>query len=117
MKTHWLLAALAAAACLAGTASAQTTLNAPTASIKRGQALVRRNCAFCHAVGAAGVSRNVQAPPFRDLHQRYPIEMLAEALADGMLTGHPAMPQFRFKDREIDDIINYLQAIQTKGPT
>ena len=36
------------------------------------------------------------APPFRLLPQRYPVEHLAEALAEGIVTGHPAMPQFKF---------------------
>ena len=32
------------------------------------------------------------APPFRILHTRYPIESIAEALAEGISTGHPSMP-------------------------
>ena len=34
------------------------------------------------------------APPFRDLPKRYPVENLAEALAEGIVTGHPARPRF-----------------------
>ena len=84
-------------------------------SFARGHAIVQRNCAFCHAVGARGDSPNAKAPRFRELHNRYPVEMLAEALAEGMLTGHPEMPEFRFTPREIDDIIAYLKSIQTRG--
>ena len=84
-------------------------------SFARGHAIVQRNCAFCHAVGARGDSPNAKAPRFRELHNRYPVEMLAEALAEGMLTGHPEMPEFRFNPREIDDIIAYLKSIQTRG--
>jgi len=75
---------------------------------------VQRNCAVCHAVGTRGESRNHEAPPFRELHTRYPVEMLAEALAEGILTGHPAMPQFTFPPGEIEDIIVYLKSIQTQ---
>ena len=41
------------------------------------------------------------APPFGDLSKRYPSENLAEALAEGIVTGHPAMPRFTFEPREI----------------
>lgn len=74
-----------------------------------------RNCSQCHAVGKQGASPNKAAPPFRDLHLRYPVESLAEALAEGILTGHPAMPEFRFKPREVEDIINYLRSVQSQG--
>jgi len=76
---------------------------------------VERNCSVCHAVGARGASRNPEAPPFRELHTRYPVETLAEALAEGILVGHPAMPQFKFQPREIEDIITYLKRVQTRG--
>jgi cytochrome c len=88
---------------------------ANAASVEHGRQIVQRNCAICHAVGPRGRSTNREAPPFRDLHARYPVEMLAEALAEGILTGHPAMPQFVFPARDIDDIIAYLQSIQTRG--
>ena len=102
-------AALAAVVLVSGQARAAQD------SFARGHAIVQRNCAFCHAVGARGDSPNAKAPRFRELHNRYPVEMLAEALAEGMLTGHPEMPEFRFTPREIDDIIAYLKSIQTRG--
>jgi mono/diheme cytochrome c family protein len=94
-------------AVLAGASGAQA------ASLENGRRIVQRNCAMCHAIGTTGESRRRAAPAFRDLHNRYPIEMLAEALAEGMLTGHPEMPEFKFQPREIDDIIAYLNSIQT----
>ena len=69
---------------------------------------------MCHAVGRSGASPNTAAPPFRDLHQRYPVDSLAEALAEGILTGHPQMPEFRFAPEEVNDIILYLKSIQTE---
>ena len=53
------------------------------------------NCGQCHAVGPIGESPLRIAPPFRTLHQRYPVESLAEALAEGIVTGQPSMPEFR----------------------
>lgn len=83
-------------------------------SPENGRVLVERNCAMCHAVGTKGKSPKEYAPPFRELSQRYPIEKVEEALADGMLAGHPAMPEFRFLPQEIDDIIAYLKLIQMR---
>jgi hypothetical protein len=51
------------------------------------------------------------APPFRTLSQRYPIETLAEALAEGIVTGHPEMPQFVFQPRDIDALLGYIAGL------
>jgi mono/diheme cytochrome c family protein len=55
-----------------------------------------------------------EAPPFRTLSERYPVTALEEAFAEGILVGHPAMPEFRFEPHEIDAIIAYLQSVQTR---
>jgi len=81
----------------------------------RGQALLTTNCSRCHAVGRTGDSTHPEAPPFRSLGQRYPIEVLAEALAEGLSSGHPAMPEFRFEIDDVDAILSYLNSIQEKG--
>ena len=80
----------------------------------RGRALVERNCGMCHAIGKAGASPFHPAPPFRELNQRYKIDDLGEALAEGIITGHPAMPEFRFSPAEVNDIIRYLKSVQTR---
>lgn len=82
------------------------------ASAERGRALVQRHCAGCHAVGTTGRSRNPAAPPFRELHKRYPVENLAEALAEGIIVGHPAMPELRFGPTDVNAIIRYLKSVQ-----
>jgi cytochrome c len=100
---------------LAGLTLAAALLPASaSADAARGQALVQKNCGMCHAVGRTGASPNAAAPAFRDLHLRYPVDSLAEALAEGILTGHPQMPEFRFAPEEVNDIILYLKSIQTE---
>ena len=79
---------------------------------ERGKALVQDNCAECHAVGIEGGSPLEAAPPFRTLGQRYPVTNLEEALAEGIVTGHPGMPQFVFEPDDVGAIIAYLQSIQ-----
>jgi hypothetical protein len=46
------------------------------------------------------------------LGQRYSIDSLAEALAEGLSTGHPDMPEFIFEISEVGAILAYLQSIQ-----
>jgi len=78
----------------------------------RGESLLTTNCARCHAVGRAGTSPHPAAPPFRTLSRKYKIEGLAEALAEGLSTGHPDMPEFVFAPEDVGAIIDYLQSIQ-----
>ncbi len=80
--------------------------------VKQGEAIARTNCARCHAVGRLGSSPLREAPPFRELHTRYPVEDLAEALAEGITTGHPTMPEFRLQSDQADDLIAYLRSLE-----
>lgn len=88
--------------------------SAEDAAVARGRDLVQRNCGVCHAIGAKDASPNPAAPAFRELHKRYPIDDLAEALAEGILTGHPQMPEFSFPPDDVNAIIDYLKGIQTR---
>lgn len=76
--------------------------------------MLQKNCASCHAVGRSGASPNKDAPAFRTLGQRYPVDSLEEALGEGILSGHPDMPEFRFDADEVGAIIVYLQSIQQR---
>ncbi len=53
------------------------------------------------------------APAFRDLNRNYPLDNLGEALAEGILTGHPAMPEFQFAPEDINAILRYLESVQS----
>jgi cytochrome c len=46
------------------------------------------------------------------LHKRYPIETLAESLAEGIQTGHPTMPEFRLEPDQIHDLLSYLKTLE-----
>jgi mono/diheme cytochrome c family protein len=81
-------------------------------SAQRGKTFVQANCAQCHAVGIDGPSPLSIAPPFRTLHRRYPVESLQEALAEGIVTGHPTMPQFRLDPDHIAGLIAYLKTLE-----
>jgi len=77
-----------------------------------GRRLAEANCARCHAIGRVGESPLPIAPPFRALHTRYPVEDLAEALAEGIVVGHPTMPEFRLDPDQIDNLIAYLKTLE-----
>ena len=87
---------------------------APGGPESRGHILVQRYCAGCHAVNPTGKSPNAAAPAFRNLNERYKIDDLGEALAEGILTGHPAMPEFRFPPEDVDAVLRYLKSIQSR---
>ena len=100
--------ALALLALAPAKASAQDTQ-----TLARGRLLVQRYCAGCHAVTRSGHSPRAGAPPFRELHERYQPDDLAESLAEGILVGHPAMPQMAFPQADVKAILVYIKSIQT----
>jgi mono/diheme cytochrome c family protein len=79
---------------------------------QRGRTFAQTNCSQCHAIGRIGTSPLSAAPPFRDLHKRYPVESLAEAFSEGIVTGHPSMPQFQLDVAQINDLLAYLKSLE-----
>ena len=88
------------------------TVRAEADSVQRGRELARANCARCHSIERSGASPLKSAPPFRSLHQRYPVENLEEALAEGIVTGHTDMPEFRLEPDQIANFIDFLKALE-----
>ena len=84
-------------------------------TIAQGKALVEEKCARCHAIGLDDKSPHEGAPPFRDVVEIYPSENLAEALAEGIVSGHPDMPVFKFEPPQIEAFLGYLNSL-SKGP-
>lgn len=82
--------------------------------LRRGEQLLQRDCASCHAIGRTGASPRPDAPAFRTLGQRYRIEALEESLAEGIMSGHPDMPEFSFDADDVGAIIAYLNSIQQR---
>ena len=82
--------------------------------MQRGEALLTQHCGKCHAVGKTGTSGHHLAPEFRILGQRYTIDSLEEALGEGLISGHPDMPEFTFPPSDVGAIIGYLKSIQVK---
>ena len=113
--------AFTALALAAGVVFASSAIAAPavSGSVARGGAFVRAHCSLCHAVGRTDVSSYAPAPPFRTLHERYNVENLAEAFAEGVVVAHKGprqMPEFMLSPEEIDDLIAYLKSLERPAP-
>ena len=105
---RWVTAGcFAAAMALAGCAGPQD----PT-PVEQGRELVTLYCADCHAVAATGESPLAIAPRFRDLHLRYDVSFLSEALVEGIVTAHPEMPEFEFDPEQAEAIVVYLKSLE-----
>ena len=79
---------------------------------QRGLTLAKANCARCHSIDKVSASPLRLAPPFRELHNRYPVESLEEALGEGIVTGHQNMPEFRLDPGQVGDLISYLKWLE-----
>ncbi|MET0876513.1 MAG: cytochrome c [Tardiphaga sp.] len=102
---HYLVQAAVAVLCMAPAMAASP-------AEQRGMAFALNNCARCHSIDRVTASPLNIAPPFRTLHKRYRIEMLAEALAEGITTGHPTMPEYQLDPDQINDLLAYLKTLE-----
>ncbi|MDP3316415.1 MAG: cytochrome c [Devosia sp.] len=101
-----------AIAILAWSSTAMAGASTPVADpIADGKVLVDAYCSDCHVVGRTGESPLPIAPRFRDLHLRYDVEDLSEALVEGIVTAHEAMPEFEFDPIQAAAIIAYLKSL------
>jgi mono/diheme cytochrome c family protein len=97
-----------------GSAVAQTATDVtPNAE---GRIIADRLCARCHAIDPGAASPVAQAPPLWRIGQRYPVENLAESMAEGMVTGHGpvVMPSFELDTASIDALLAYMASIQQR---
>ncbi len=99
----------------AGLALAQAAFAEDRPSAAAGRRIAAARCGACHATDRAGDSPNPRAPRFRDLGARYPLDDLREALAEGMIVGHPQlMPVIALEPAEIGNLIAYMKSLQPR---
>ncbi len=82
--------------------------------VSQGGGIAERLCAQCHAISGSEPSSVAAAPIFSTIGRRIEIGDLAEALAEGILTGHgpTQMPEFVLTPDEIDALLAYLHSVQ-----
>ena len=110
------LRSIAASVGLSGAVMMATLMWSPAQaqnpSAQRGVVIARTYCVSCHAIDKVSPSPLQAAPPFRDLHKKYPVESLQEALTEGIVTGHPSMPEYRFDAGQTADFIAFLNSLR-----
>jgi mono/diheme cytochrome c family protein len=82
-----------------------------------GRLLLQKNCGRCHSIDATGQSPLEQAPAFREIYLKYPIEQLEYGFAEGMGSKHREMPQIQFSSEQVSAILNYLGGITGVAPS
>ena len=105
---------LAVAFALAGFLLGASTVFAeePAPLQRQGHALAERLCAPCHAIDKNEPSPHQAAPAFRNLSRRVDLDSFARQLREGLTSGHPDMPTFRFTREDARAFIAYLRSIQ-----
>jgi mono/diheme cytochrome c family protein len=110
--TIWLENGRAVAGSIVAAAIFVSSVPTAASSVAQGKRLALLYCAECHAIDKVSPSPLRIAPPFRTLHERYPVETLQEALAEGIVTGHPSMPEFRFEADQVGDFMAFLKSLE-----
>jgi len=113
----WMLALSLAAGAVSMAACTSTQPEPPPVSANvmpemPGRIFAERTCSGCHSIERTGDSPHPDALPFRRLSEHYPVRDLEEAFGEGIFVGHPDMPPFRLSPDEIEDLLDYLEAIQ-----
>lgn len=99
------------AAALLGMTMVGPVLAQQGSPVERGRGIATRLCGRCHAIEPSTTSHHAKAPAFHVIAGRYPVEQLAEALAEGILVGHDDMPQFALDPDEIDALLGYMGSL------
>jgi cytochrome c len=99
---------------LSGSVLAAAEEGAPSELERQGMALAERMCSACHAIGKTGASPRAPAPAFRDLGNRVDLDDFAHQLREGLTSGHPDMPTFRFTREDARALTAYLRSIQAR---
>jgi len=107
-----MIATLTVVLLLLGTSLGLTEENQSGDLEQRGLALAERMCSQCHAVGRRGESPHAVAPPFRALDRQLDLDSFMDRLREGLMTGHPDMPTFRFTREDSRAFVLYLRSIQ-----
>lgn len=81
-----------------------------------GALIANGRCGRCHATGAKDESPQRGVIPFRRLHERYPVDMLADAVRTGVIAGHDEMPMFEMTPDEVRALLMHIDALAPDKP-
>ena len=92
---------------------ASTITDQSTKRVVEGEAIAKKNCAWCHAIGPRGESPIKDAPRFRDIHTRHPILALRQPISRAIATPHDKMPKLPLSNADVDHIIAYINSLRS----
>ncbi len=93
---------------LAGTSASEA--GGPTL-VDMGRELAELNCAGCHNIEITGDSPFAAAPPFRAIPSKYDPSQLEEAFVEGIVVGHPAMPEWEMTPEQATALSAYIASL------
>lgn len=76
-----------------------------------GRELAELNCATCHNIEVTGDSPFAAAPTFRTIPQKYHPSELEEAFVEGIVVGHPAMPEWEMTPEQASALSAYIESL------
>lgn len=86
------------------------------AVLERGRAIAASKCALCHAIGRDDERPHAIVIPFRDLHTRFPIDMLQQAMESLVIAGHDEMPMFELPRDDMRALLAYIDSLAPGKP-
>ena len=101
-----IIACLVSLVCLPGHAQA-----AENDQIALGKELAELNCTTCHNIEKTGDSPFAAAPPFRTIPQKYDPSELEEAFVEGIVVGHPAMPEWEMTPEQAAALSAFIASL------
>ncbi|KAB2917039.1 MAG: c-type cytochrome [Hyphomicrobiaceae bacterium] len=88
-----------------------TTAGADDGILKRGRDIAAARCARCHAIAKDDERPHAIVIPFREMHTRFPIDMLVEARDSGIISGHDEMPMFELSATDMHALLAYIDSL------
>lgn len=79
--------------------------------LQKGREIAQANCAKCHNITHAGDSPFRPAPPFRVIARMYKASDIEEALVEGIVVGHPAMPEFTMSGEDAVALSAFIDSL------
>jgi hypothetical protein len=110
MRASWVLVLV-----VLGTVQAPEAVAQTSSMLERGRIIAERKCAPCLAISRDDERPHAIVTPFRDLHTRYPIEMLIDARKTGVISGHDEMPMFELSREDMRALLTYIDSFAPEG--
>lgn len=73
---------------------------------------VEARCGDCHVTAPGQPKKHAAAPDFSEISTRYSPAALGEAFAEGIVVGHPDMPEFELTSEQIAQLTLFLRSLR-----